>query len=389
MNMKQIETRSTSSVTAVVSPVVLRSSERRRLVFLPMLVSNPNDRRHCVKGTFIYQKKLQSQEWAPIAETPLSSLKAGEGFQLELHSHELFKLIGDLAPLYSLFKQHGVQPGRKQWVRLQATLAAFLALGEGDLTTFLNSHREGATESLVRILKWLSTAPRGGEFTSKLTQLDPKQLPELNALLGLAAVKSALQYWKMNQTNSDEEFWQRALAERAFVLSQVFAYPAVVIGKKMYVGGKQISNKGGNVVDFLARVKATGSVVLIEIKTPQTKLLGPQYRNEAFPLSTDLSGAIAQALKYRQSLMREFDHLVRRDSGLLLGEPRCLVVAGNVASQLTTSAMRESFELHRDRLQGVTILGYDELFDRLECTISLLEGTDSPSNEEPEEAPPF
>jgi hypothetical protein len=340
-----------------------------------MLVHNPNEPRHCVKGTFVYQRKLQTQEWVPILDTALSSLKAGEGFQLELHSEELFKLIEDLVPLYPFFKQHGVPLGRKKWVRLQATLTAFLALGEGELTTFLDSHREGAAESLVRILKWLSTAPRGTDLASKLTQLDPRHLPELNAMLGLAAVKNALLYWKNNQANSSEEFWQRALAERAFVLSQVFAYPAVVIGEKMYVGGKQITNKGGNVVDFLARVKSTGSVVLIEIKTPQTKLLGPQYRNEVFPLSADLSGAVSQVLKYRQSLTREFDNLVKRDSGLLSGEPRCLVVAGHVASQLTTPAMRESFELHRDRLQGISILGYDELFERLEFTISLFEGT--------------
>jgi len=257
------------------------------------------------------------------------------------------------------------------------------------LTAFLNSHRDGAADSLVRILKWLSTAPRGSEFAARLTQLDAKQLPEINALIGLAAVKSALLHWKSNQTNSDEEFWQKTLAERAFVLTQVFAYPAVVIGKKMYVGGKEITNKGGNVVDFLARIKSTGSVVLIEIKTPQTKLLGASYRNDAFPLSADLSGAVAQVLKYRQSLMRAFDTLVRSDPSCLLGEPRCLVVAGNTASQLTTTGMRESFELHRDRLQGVTILGYDELFDRLQSMVSLLEGTDSSSSQEPEEDPPF
>ena len=387
--MKQFETQSTSSVTAKVTPVVLRLGERTRLVFLPLLIDNPNDSRYCVKGTFVYQKKSQTQEWEPISDATLSSLKAGEGYQLELHSDELFRLVGELVQLYPFFQQHGIQYGRRRWVRLQTTLAAFLSVGESELTAFLNSHRDGAADSLVRILKWLSTAPRGSEFAARLTQLDAKQLPEINALIGLAAVKSALLHWKSNQTNSDEEFWQKTLAERAFVLTQVFAYPAVVIGKKMYVGGKEITNKGGNVVDFLARIKSTGSVVLIEIKTPQTKLLGASYRNDAFPLSADLSGAVAQVLKYRQSLMRAFDTLVRSDPSCLLGEPRCLVVAGNTASQLTTTGMRESFELHRDRLQGVTILGYDELFDRLQSMVSLLEGTDSSSSQEPEEDPPF
>ena len=208
-------------------------------------------------------------------------------------------------------------------------------------------------------------------------------------MFGLAAVKSALMHWKSNQANDDEAFWQRTLGERAFVLSQVFAYPIVIIGEKMYVGGKDITNKRGNVADFLGRIRSTGSVVLIEIKTPQTKLLGSQYRNDVFPLSAELSGAVAQALKYRQNLVSEFHTLMRRESGALLAEPRCLVVAGNTTSQLVTPGMRESFELHRDRLQGVTIVGYDELFDRLESTVSLLEGTAPPSAQEPEDDPPF
>jgi len=94
--MKQFETQSTSSVTAKVTPVVLRLGERTRLVFLPLLIDNPNDSRYCVKGTFVYQKKSQTQEWEPISDATLSSLKAGEGYQLELHSDELFRLVGEL-----------------------------------------------------------------------------------------------------------------------------------------------------------------------------------------------------------------------------------------------------------------------------------------------------
>jgi hypothetical protein len=139
------------------------------------------------------------------------------------------------------------------------------------------------------------------------------------------AVKDALSHWEQNETNTSEEFWQDALSKRSYVFSQVFAYPVVVIRPKAYVGGKQVSNTGGNVVDFLAAAESTDAVVLIEIKTPQTKLLGPEYRSGVFPLSVSLSGAIAQALRYRQSLMREFNSIMaERSKPLTLGEPRCL-----------------------------------------------------------------
>jgi hypothetical protein len=202
----------------------------------------------------------------------------------------------------------------------------------------------------------------------------PEQMPAFTALLGLAAVKDALRHWKQNQLNSSEEFWQKSLADRAYVLSQVFAYPVVVISTKAYVGGKQITGSGGKEVDFLVAVESTDAVILIEIKTPQTKLLGTAYREGVFPLSRELTAAVAQVLRYRQSLMRRFDS-VTADSPrrLTLGEPRCVVVAGNSA-ELAHQHMRENFELQRDRIRGVTIITYDELFLRIERLVSLLEG---------------
>ncbi len=70
------------------------------------------------------------------------------------------------------------------------------------------------------------------------------KLPDLNVIVGLAALKEAIEYWNVNRGNSDEEFWQKALSDRTFVLSQLFSYPTVVIQQKAYMGGKQITNRG-------------------------------------------------------------------------------------------------------------------------------------------------
>jgi hypothetical protein len=112
--------------------------------------------------------------------------------------------------------------------------------------------------------------------------------------------------------------------------------------------------------------------VLIEIKTPQTHLLGPAYRNNVYPLSPELSGAIAQVLRYRQSLTREFNGLIAGLSKpLTLGEPRCVIVAGRADKELLTPAMRDNFELQRERIHGLTVITYDELFKRLERLVEL------------------
>jgi hypothetical protein len=112
---------------------------------------------------------------------------------------------------------------------------------------------------------------------------------------------------------------------------------------------------------------------LIEIKTPGTPLLGPQYREGVYPLSRELSGAVAQALNYRQSFLRRFDNLTSGSTRhLTIGDPRCVVIAGD-SKELVDPAMKENFELQRERLNGLTVLTFDELFLRLEHLVTFLE----------------
>jgi hypothetical protein len=158
------------------------------------------------------------------------------------------------------------------------------------------------------------------------------------------------------------------------VLSQLFAYPLVVVAKKAYVGGKRLDNRHGNIVDFLGSVPATGSAVLIEIKTPATRLLGPEYRQDVFPSSPDLGGAIAQVLHYRETLLRELNTLTQGRHALLTGaEPRCVLIVGNAERELTDDYRKGSFERVRERLFGVTVVTFDEVFRRISDLVSLIE----------------
>jgi len=371
--MKTLETRSTSRSSAGCNPIVLREGEQVRLVFVPFLVDNPTNPRASVDGHFIYQRKAQSGRWFPVRTTPLSTLKSGEEFKLTLHAQELLTLLEHLVPLYKFYEQQGVPRGQKTFVQVDKSLARFVSLGERDLSALLESQHDEAGVMLLKLLKWLATSAGRRQTAERLITQAPEQVPAFTALLGVAALKDALSYWKQNQRNDSEDFWQQSLENRSYVLSQVFAYPVVVVGTKAYVGGKQITNRGGKEVDFLIRAESTDAVILVEIKTPQTKLLGPAYRDDVFALSRDLSSAIAQVLRYRQTLTRKFDSVTAEQSNrLTLGEPRCVVISGNSA-ELSTQIMRENFELQRERIQGVTIVTYDELFRRLENLVSLLE----------------
>ncbi len=369
----EIETRSTSRDTAVCSPVVLREGPLVRLLFLPIIVNNPGDPAACVRGHFVYEKKRKHDEWVPITEKRLADLRVGDGIKFELTSGELLTLGNRLRELYRLHRITGVQPGRSTFVKVENSLARFFSLGDNDFRSFLEGHPEDAVSTLLRLVQWLAASPQAATVAGRLTAISPEDVPDAAALLGLANVKAALKVWQENRNNDEEEFWQEEFAKRSYVLSQVFAYPVVVVKGKAYVGGKVITNQGGKVVDFLLRISSTNAPLLIEIKTPETPLLGGEYRTGVHPLHPQLAGAIAQVLSYRHSLVREYNSIFSDEPKRLACEPRCLVVAGNTA-QLTSRAMCESFELQRDRLQGVTVVTYDELYGRLAELVQLLEG---------------
>jgi len=367
----KVEITSTSPYSAVCTDVVLRELQLVRMIFRPQIVENPSDPGACVKGTFIYQKKGLRETWEDLPPTSLRTVRKGEEYHLELHSGELRHLLREIGPLYRLYRREGVPQGRQEFVKIGEQLAAFLDLTEAELNEFLASNRTHATLTLRRLMRWLSRNPAVAQ------QLSAEELPELNALVGLANLKAVLEIWRGNNTNGQEEFWQATLTKYAFVLSQLFAYPVVVVQGKAYVGGKRLDNKHGNLVDFLGRVSSSGAAVLIEIKTPQTSLLDRIYRQDVYPPSRDLTGAIAQVLQYRETLMQEFHAVTHGEKGWLSSDPRCVVICGSVTRELTTPAQKQSFERFRERVIGVTLITYDELFARVEGLVKLLESSAS------------
>lgn len=371
---KQIETRATSRRTAICNPIVLREGAQVRLVFVPTIVDNLEDPNSCIDGQFVYERKARSERWIPIATKSLSTTKEGEEFKLTLHAKELRTLLEGLVPLYRLHRAQGVPRSSKTFVEVDRGIAKFISEGGEELTSFVHSQQEDATKLLLKFINWVSTSSSRTNIVERLSSVTPEHMPAFTALLGLAAIKGALAYWKEHKTEASEEFWQKTLSERAYVLSQVFAYPVVIIGTKVYVGGKAIDRAGGKEADFLLAAESTDAVILVEIKTPQTKLLGPEYRGGVFPFSRELSSAVAQILRYRQTFTRSFDSLNAESlTRLTLGETRCVVVSGQ-SSELSTQTMRENFELQRERTRGVTVITFDELFLRMERLVSLLEG---------------
>ena len=231
--------------------------------------------------------------------------------------------------------------------------------------------------ALSKFLSWLAKIDQAPEVIEKLQELDINSLQRLNVLAGVSVLKKALAIWEANEDNGDEEFWQKTLATNAFVFSQVFSFPVIVLEGKAYAGGKGIRNTGGGIADFLLANKLTRNTALVEIKTPATKLLGSEYRHGVFPPSQELAGGVIQVTNYRDSLTKEFYSLVRKSAEEFEAfTPPCLVIAGN-SREVSDPDKKRCFELFRSGLKDVSIITYDELFAKVNALAALLEGVET------------
>jgi len=175
-----------------------------------------------------------------------------------------------------------------------------------------------------------------------------------------------LDFWSKNQHQSSEEFWQVFFSNHPQIISLLFPNPIIKIGEKTYLGGKDIDNRGGNIADFIYQNAIAKSIVIVEIKTPVTPLLGQQYRGNVYAMSKDLSGGIVQVLNYKLEIQRDYHRLAyesKKDFEVI--EPMCLLICGNLNDEILDGKQMRSFELFRNSLNNLIVLTYDELFEKI------------------------
>jgi hypothetical protein len=186
------------------------------------------------------------------------------------------------------------------------------------------------------------------------------------------SLKEAIDIWDKNKSNTSEEFWQELLTKCPAVISQVFPNSSFQFGAKSYVGGKNLQNRQGNLVDFIYASAHTENVVLVEIKTPNKKLLGSKYRGNCYSISDELSGGIVQVLNYKEQLLKEYYKLKDDSSSFNAFSPKCLVVVGSIEVEMDNAIKLKSLELFRNSLSGIQVITYDELFEKARGVIELV-----------------
>lgn len=173
---------------------------------------------------------------------------------------------------------------------------------------------------------------------------------------------------------TSESTWQRFFKDNPFALQQLFSAPLLLLDGQVHVRGTDGKGRGSRITDFLCVNAVTRSAVTVEIKTPGAPLMEARsYRGsataEVFPPHRELSRAVSQVQAQMESVprdMRPTPALGNIDQWHVRGA----VIIGRVAD--LGDEQRDSFLRYREGLTGVTVLGYDEVGERLKSLRDML-----------------
>lgn len=167
-----------------------------------------------------------------------------------------------------------------------------------------------------------------------------------------------------------ERAWQRLFEANPFILSMVFGYPIVDIQSSATVGNVGLDGRGAKIVDFLKANPTTLNAAIVEIKKPQSELLGAEYRNGVRKPSAELIATVVQVLDQRHALMTNLAAVLMATSrqDLRTYSVDCVIVMGKTPEKDDAP----SLELMRTQFKDVRVITYDELLTRLEDLRSFL-----------------
>ncbi len=274
---------------------------------------------------------------------------------------------------------HAADPGR--FPQLKTTLRpdtlADATRGGRDAVTLSRRDRTAA----VRLVRSNIDALAKSEAEALLSLKSEIEMVTLKELIDRLAA--------MLDKNLPEARWQAFLAQNAFILSLAFPVPVLLVQERAYVGGKRLDDQGGRITDFLCASASTGNLAVVEIKRPGSDLVAATaYRGrDVFGASSELSGAIAQALDQRRQLQSAWPALKEAsDRSDINGYAiRCIIIMGTTPKP---RGQQRSFELYRQAMTDVTIVTFDELLLRLREVYAALSPAPPASPSSPTE-PPF
>ncbi|MCB9092164.1 MAG: DUF4263 domain-containing protein [Halobacteriovoraceae bacterium] len=345
-------TTSTSLNTAIVKdPIVLsETSTTRKVIKAEIVENNPKNADASLKISIKPQKKGKNDKWEDSDSFKLASLKMGEEVQLVLNTEETLKLYNELCRLFALSKK-GVLLG-----------TANLVVGREE-ETIVTGHDTAA------VIKTFLENGNHEDILSVLAKDSSLMITEFSIARIVNERKKILNNFEeqIKKDEWSEAEWQKFFEQNKWIFGYGLNYQILnTLADQPYYGGRSVEGKGDQRGDFLT--SSAGDVeftVLVEIKTPKTKLCGTKYRNGAFPVSVEVAGAVSQLQSNCRTWDRKSDDRDNRHleaQNIKTVQSKGILVVGRL-SQLS-SEESESFQLFRRNLYNPEILTFDELLNR-------------------------
>lgn len=356
-----IDVESTSAFTASVTSKVLSQSDTNvtRLVFEPTFVDNKHDVNKCISGKLIYEKRSKGDIYPTDKVTP-RNIKTGELMEINLDTTAVLTLFQYLKALYEMYSENGIPYGSASYKRIDSSFNGFLDIIQNDPSAARMIGRFENFELVKTLLQLITRSDSTDSLKNALKNLQGDRIANLSESVSIERLSRIVGLIENNLENDDEEFWQsNVFKKNQWILAQIFSSPCTIFQDKAYVGGKGINNQGGNLCDFLYQNQLSQNVVIIEIKTPLTKIIQGPYRN-TFSFTSEISGAINQVINYRDSLMKSYKTLKGNVSKPFYAfNPKCVVIIGKIST--LDEGQLAAFENFRNSLNNIEIITYDEI----------------------------
>lgn len=173
-----------------------------------------------------------------------------------------------------------------------------------------------------------------------------------------------------------QDFFQRNHWIFGYGLSFQFLGPAYEERLEQTVRGFDVTGRGKRVDLLMRTMGRLNSLCFVEIKKPNTDLLGGEYRSGTWGPSDELTGAVAQVQTTVQQAMEAIRGKLDPVDGegwptgeaLFNYEPRSYLVIGNLHEFTKDGRINQnqfrSFELYRRNTWRPEIITFDELLER-------------------------
>ncbi len=176
--------------------------------------------------------------------------------------------------------------------------------------------------------------------TESIAKAKSVELARLKGDIELVTLDNLIErFERMIGKRLQESSWQSFLDENPFVLSLAFGYPILKVCGRASVGGRRLSGSGDKIADFLVKNSMTNNAAIVEIKRPDTRLLGrTQVRGGVHAPSTELVGAVNQTLDQKSRFEQEIAQ-IKANSRMYDLESyliHCCLIVGKMRGLYTT-----------------------------------------------------